>query len=62
MKKWEYKTTGLDGSSISAQLNRLGNDGWELVAVTPVINAQSVLIFKRPVPPEKDEFGRTPTE
>jgi hypothetical protein len=33
MIKWEYKT--MFGNLSDRQLNKLGNEGWELVAVEP---------------------------
>lgn len=33
MQKWEYKFVWLDGGREEAQLNQLGAEGWELVAV-----------------------------
>lgn len=60
MTKWEYKTLNyhkrtffggnINTDELSAQLNKLGGEGWELVSVTP---SQSwggqgiVLILKR---------------
>lgn len=33
MQKWEYKVINLDYQNREAQLNELGQQGWELVAV-----------------------------
>lgn len=55
--KWEYKYIHLDSklsdkktlSIINEELNKLGDDGWELVnfAVT-AIDARYAFVFKRP--------------
>lgn len=41
---WEYKTLEfevtnghLPGGNLEAQLKELGNDGWELLSVTPLV-------------------------
>jgi hypothetical protein len=53
--KWEYYTTSL-GSTFSgpkdedlqAALNELGEDGWEVIAVTPIESSNKVrLVAKR---------------
>lgn len=62
--RWEYKTLKLDvhgffapkvdPSVISAELNKLGGEGWELVAAFDTnwgqgATASVVAIFKRPI-------------
>jgi hypothetical protein len=34
----------------AGELNRLGAEGWELVAVTPSGEGRTELVFKRPAP------------
>lgn len=63
MQKWEYKTVkvktkGLSGgileiADFDEQLNRLGQDGWELVSTFATTSGygasrEAVAIFKRP--------------
>jgi hypothetical protein len=53
MQKWEYKIEpGIVGGSVLAELNKRGNDGWELAAVAenpkPIGGNTVVYIFKRP--------------
>ncbi len=53
-KKWEYTWKYLNMPSEEAQLNQLGADGWELVAVnvsqTPAPKGFDVFyVFKRPL-------------
>lgn len=49
MKKWEYKIFIYDSDvTYSTMLDRIGSQGWELVAVEAT-NAGSKLFFKRPV-------------
>lgn len=44
--KWEYKVVA---STTGAELNVLGKDGWELVAVEPrIANTPTTFYFKRP--------------
>ena len=44
---WSYKPKDIDGQ-ISERLNRMGMEGWELVAIKPVgYNTQ--LYMKRPI-------------
>jgi len=46
MQKWEYKR--LAGASV-ADLNKLGDEGWELVAITfGDYDMNNVYYFKRP--------------
>jgi len=52
--KWEYlvlkkKIKGLAGgfTSPEAELNKFGEDGWELVAVNKFDNYETLFIFKR---------------
>jgi hypothetical protein len=59
MQKWEYHVwyldTSLEAQSIRDDLERWGQEGWELVAVTPhessVSGAVLVAMFKRPTQP-----------
>lgn len=55
--KWEYKYIHLDPklsdkktlSIINEELNKLGDDGWELVNfAVPAIDARYAFVFKRP--------------
>lgn len=61
--RWEYKTIEyskrnffggalkLDSNEFTEKLNKLGNEGWELVGTTPQMGWQGqglILIFKRP--------------
>lgn len=48
MKKWEYKKIAYK----DADLDALGNDGWELVCVhdTGGLPGCNTMIFKRPLP------------
>lgn len=49
MEKWEYKiinisvggwiSIGLDPGKTQKELNKLGNDGWELVSTLPITQA-----------------------
>lgn len=57
MQKWEYflawvdisAGSSLDQTNVADYLNRLGNDGWELVGtVQDEIGRYAKLIFKRP--------------
>ena len=56
LPKWEYKMTKFhrDEDATEKELNKLGDDGWELVGTTaPVpgggfVNSMGRLIFKRP--------------
>ncbi len=52
MTKWEYKTFGAE-----ADINNLGAQGWELVAVSRNRDFSEVLVFyfKRPVAPEPQD-------
>jgi hypothetical protein len=46
-KKVEYKVTGLPGDNfpqIEAYLNRMGNDGWEVLTISLL---PGIVIFKR---------------
>lgn len=53
---WEHLAMTHDGTSmtreLSQQIVRLGNEGWQLVCVTPVnrkgTTVQSIYFFKRP--------------
>lgn len=49
-QKWEYKlipsnTTAIDIDIMQDKLNQLGNEGWELVA----ISSTGIYTFKRPL-------------
>ncbi len=53
---FEYKVEQINTektkpAKVEAQLNALGNDGWELVAVTPDFDGEHILkaFLKRPV-------------
>jgi hypothetical protein len=48
---WEYKSIGADGGVTSEMLNRMGKDGWELVAIYPVIytTGREKAVFKRKI-------------
>ncbi len=35
MEKWEYKTIDNNSVGMESSLNKLGNEGWELVSVVP---------------------------
>ena len=56
VKHWEYKVAYLnvgDQIEIDAELKKLGNDGWNLVSITPIYFSQSNVsqsqyTFKRP--------------
>jgi hypothetical protein len=45
MQKWEYRFVMLDRGSEEAQLNHLGAEGWELVAV----DMTTMCYLKRPL-------------
>jgi len=49
MQKWEYKivTSSVRSSGDEQELNRLGEEGWELVAATWGDTHGSKYIFKR---------------
>jgi len=50
MQKWEYKIvfgTGNKDISLEKEINRLGNQGWELVSVTENSDDVYSLFFKR---------------
>ena len=57
MLRWEYKTIAVATrgivTAIDARLAELGNDGWELVAVSPNCGAdgliQLIYTLKRPL-------------
>jgi len=47
--RWRYRVEVV--AQVDAdELNGLGAEGWELVAVTPLDQSRSELIFKRPAP------------
>lgn len=49
--KWEYKVLESNPmtlcSQIEAALNKQGDDGWELIAVTPTVTGWFKFYFKR---------------
>ena len=50
MQKWEYVTVPLLTHATKQILDNWGQDGWELVAVVPGPNAESLVAYmKRPV-------------
>ena len=62
--RWEYKvdegeqvTKSFDRNDLQVQLEKRGNEGWELVSsllYQPEDEHQRIfLIFKRPIPPKK---------
>ena len=61
-EQWEYLPYQIENSGVAdvaEELNRLGQQGWELAAETTRRDAQW-LIFKRPVAPERfDESPET---
>lgn len=50
MTRWEYRT-----ASEAGQLDRLGGEGWELVAVTDV-EGRERFYLKRPLPSMRERF------
>lgn len=52
MRKWEYKVVELpaDQEQLSAELDRLGDVGWELVESQPLAKDTRRYILKRPAP------------
>ena len=51
MQKWEYVTVPLLTHATKQILDNWGQDGWELVAVVPGPNADSLVAYmKRPIP------------
>jgi hypothetical protein len=47
MKKFEYRTNVADFKDIQKNCNQLGALGWELVAVTPIVDTITfLLVFK----------------
>jgi len=49
--QWEYKTTTLypTGPSAESEINKLGKDGWQLVAVVDANSgSNAIYYFKRP--------------
>ena len=54
MVKWEYSIRGVpDGKVYDADLNALGEMGWELVSV--VCEKKMWFVFKRPIEPSLEE-------
>ena len=50
MQKWEYQTAPILVHATKQILDNFGSDGWELVAVVPGPNPETlVAYFKRPV-------------
>lgn len=56
MTKWEYKTLKIFLSVAVDHLNQMGKDGWELVTSHPGDFNNTMLYFKRPLPPEPITF------
>jgi hypothetical protein len=47
MKKFEYRTNVADFKDIQKNCNQMGTLGWELVAVTPIVDTITfLLVFK----------------
>ncbi len=60
VKRWEYRVVkNMLASSLDAELNRLGGDGWEVVAITgldgvlTLTGNKLVAVLKRPVAPRR---------
>ena len=49
-EKWEYLVSSNSGVPTSAELNRHGDGGWELVGVTNEGNGNYAAVFKRSKP------------
>ncbi|QPK79325.1 DUF4177 domain-containing protein [Corynebacterium lizhenjunii] len=50
MTKWEYATAPVLTHATKQILDSWGEDGWELVTITPGMNPENVVAyFKRPV-------------
>ena len=50
MTKWEYATAPVLTHATKQILDSWGEDGWELVAITPGMNPENVVAyFKRPL-------------
>lgn len=49
MQKWEYQIYNSDDRDIIAKLNKMGKEGWELVAVVDSGSCIKSYYFKRPV-------------
>lgn len=56
--RWQYNVVDIKGSAwtmkvdpgmLAAELNKLGQLGWELVSVRPLSGGTSQIILKRPV-------------
>lgn len=57
MKKWEYKILNLRAKGVTnlvlskedeQELNKLGDEGWELVSTAPTVNGRTICcIMKR---------------
>jgi hypothetical protein len=64
--QWEYKTVAADGlvelgKNEQGGLDKLGDDGWELVAVTPAQSfSKAVYYFKRPKTGDKRPAAPAP--
>ena len=55
MTKWEYRCESLDYKRVAdiGLLNSLGQDGWEVAAMTPVPRSDNQLVLlKRAIPKE----------
>ena len=52
MRKWEYKAVELpaDREQLTAELNQLGDIGWELIESQPWSSSTRLFLLKRPAP------------
>jgi hypothetical protein len=58
MQQWEYNVTEFQGSDLRS-LNKLGEEGWELVAVLPeTTTSRALIVLKQPKPKPS---GQVPT-
>lgn len=59
LTQWEYKTIkSLDiKESMDENLNKLGNEGWELTGTLSNENGDGRLLFKRPKQKTQDNYG-----
>ena len=54
MDKWEYKSVWFRSTDLDQELNALGTQGWEAVAVMgqrspKVVDGTFLVLFKRPI-------------